>query len=117
VTHPSHNTARPKLAQAAPVFAALGDATRLSIVLRLSAGGPQSIVRLTDGTHVSRQAVTKHLNALARAGLVRGSRNGRERIWEIRPERLADAQRYLDQISARWDAALDRLRAAVETEE
>jgi DNA-binding transcriptional ArsR family regulator len=101
-------------AAAAPVFAALGDETRLAIVTRLCSEGPQSIVRLTEGTDVSRQAITKHLHALAHAGLVRSQRDGRERIWELQTRRLADARRYLDQISAQWDAAIDRLRALVE---
>ncbi len=103
-------------AGAAPVFAALGDETRLNIVHRLCARGPQSIVRLTDGTNMSRQAITKHLNALARAGLVRSERHGRERVWELEAKRLADARRYLDQVSQQWDDAIERLRAFVEDE-
>jgi DNA-binding transcriptional ArsR family regulator len=103
-----------KLASAAPVFAALGDPTRLDIVARLCAAGPQSIVRLTDGARVTRQAVTKHLQALAKAGVVRSTRDGRERIWELQPHRLADAGRYLAQISTQWDEAIQRLRAFVE---
>ncbi len=105
--------ARPSL-DAAAVFAALGDATRLGLVARLSAGGPLSITRLSAGSAVTRQAVTKHLHVLAGAGLVRHGRRGRERIWELEPRRLEDARRFLDQVSARWDAALDRLRAFVE---
>lgn len=104
----------PPPAEAAPVFAALGDETRLAILARLCSDGPQSIVRLTEGSDVSRQAITKHLHALAHAGLVRSKRDGRERIWEMQTRRLADARRYLDQISAQWDAAIDRLRALVE---
>jgi DNA-binding transcriptional ArsR family regulator len=104
-----------QLAEAAPVFAALGDATRLAIVARLCAQGPLSIVRLTDGTHVSRQAITKHLHALQRAGIVRDERAGRERVWRLETERLADVRRHLAQISAQWDAAVERLRAFVET--
>jgi DNA-binding transcriptional ArsR family regulator len=113
----SRQRTRVGLVDAAPVFAALGDATRLQIVERLCASGPQSIVRLTDGAKVSRQAVTKHLHALAGAGLVRSTRDGRERIWEIQPARLAQAHRYLDQISAQWDQAINRLRAFVESDE
>jgi DNA-binding transcriptional ArsR family regulator len=105
------------LARAAPLFAALGDETRLHLVGRLCTGGPQSIVRLTEGGRVSLQAITKHLRALAGAGLVRSTSEGRERIWEIRPERLDDARRYLDQISDRWDQAIARLRALVESDE
>src|SRR5215468_3421445 len=99
---------------AASVFAALGDATRLGLVARLSAGGPLSITRLSDGSAVTRQAVTKHLHVLAGAGLVRHARRGRERIWELDPARLDDARRFLDRVSGEWDAALDRLRALVE---
>jgi DNA-binding transcriptional ArsR family regulator len=108
------NAAVARIVRAAPVFAALGDETRLEIVARLSAGGPQSIVRLTDQARVSRQAVTKHLVALEAAGLVRSRRDGRERVWEMQPKRLADARRYLDRISDQWDDAVERLRAAVE---
>jgi DNA-binding transcriptional ArsR family regulator len=110
-----HRTAR--LAEAAPLFAALGDPTRLQIVERLCSHGPQSIVRMTDSVKVSRQAVTKHLTSLADAGLVRSTRDGRERIWEIQTTRLAEAHRYLDQISAQWDDAISRLRALVETDD
>ena len=98
----------------APVFAALGDETRLGLVQRLSGAGPLSIARLTEGTDVTRQAVTKHLHILEAAGLVHGARAGRERVWELAPEPLAAARSYLDQIAAQWDAALGRLRAFVE---
>ena len=105
---------RSDIAAAAPVFAALGDPTRLRVVIQLASEGPQSIVRLTEGTDVTRQAITKHLHALQKAGLVRSSREGRERIWEIQPRRLADVGRYLDEISKQWDDAIERLRAFVE---
>lgn len=105
-----------KLTEAAPVFAALGDPTRLRIVAQLCDAGPLPIVRLTHGANISRQAVTKHLFALSQAGLVRNERSGRENLWRFEPRRLADAQRYLDQISARWDEALGRLKALVERE-
>ena len=98
----------------APVFAALGDPTRLRLVARLCAAGPMSIVRLTDGATVSRQAVTKHLNVLADAGLVRSRRSGRESVWEVETARLADARRFLDLMSLWWDDVLGRLKVAVE---
>jgi DNA-binding transcriptional ArsR family regulator len=99
---------------AAPVFAALGDETRLRLVTRLSAGGPSSTARLTAGSAVTRQAITKHLEVLAGAGLVRSRRRGRERLWELRPGRLAHARASLDAISRQWDDALGRLKAFVE---
>jgi DNA-binding transcriptional ArsR family regulator len=104
-----------RLADSAPVFAALGDATRLRLVARLSADGPLSIARLSDGAGVTRQAVTKHLHALGGAGLVRDTRRGRERIWELEPKRLEEARHYLDDIASEWDAAIGRLKAFVET--
>jgi DNA-binding transcriptional ArsR family regulator len=106
-----------RLTEAAPVFAALGDETRLRIVAQLCANGPQSIARLTDGATVTRQAITKHLQALADAGLVRSTRAGRECIWEIQTKRLAAVRSYLDQISTQWDDAIARLKAFVEDDQ
>lgn len=103
-----------QLAEAVPVFAALGDATRLSLVGRLSVDGPLSITRLSEGTGVTRQAITRHLYALGDAGLVRNARRGRERLWELDRKRLEIAKGYLDQISAQWDDAAARLKAFVE---
>ena len=98
----------------APVFAALGDETRLRLVSRLCSGGAASIARLTTGSSVTRQAITKHLRVLAGAGLVRSRRSGRERLWELRPDRLKQARESLDAISRQWDEALGRLKAFVE---
>lgn len=112
--------ARPRSASArglqiaAPVFAALGDETRLQVVARLCAEGPMSIVRLADGSGVSRQAVSKHLHVLADAGLVHSDRDGRESLWTLQPRALSDAMRALDSISRTWDDTLERLRAFVE---
>jgi len=102
------------LPDSAPVFAALGDETRLRLVARLSEGGRLSIARLTAGTKVTRQAVTKHLQVLAGAGLVRDSRQGRERLWELEPQQLQEARRWLEVISRDWDDALARLKSSVE---
>ncbi|WP_343818655.1 metalloregulator ArsR/SmtB family transcription factor, partial [Dyella marensis] len=106
--------AAPALQRAAPIFAALGDATRLRLVALLCAGGAMSIAQLTVGTEISRQAVTKHLQVLADAGLVRDAKLGRERRWELEPSRLDEARRSLDAIAAQWDAALLRLKDFVE---
>ena len=102
------------LESSAPIFAALGDATRLKLVARICQGGPQSIAGLTRGTTLTRQGITKHLRVLAHAGLVRGTRLGRESRWELEPQQLVVAHRYLDLISKRWDAALRRLQKLVE---
>src|SRR5256885_235847 len=110
----SRGAAALKVTEAVPVFAALGDATRLSLLGRLSVDGPLSITRLSEGTGVTRQAITRHLYALGNAGLVRNARRGRERVWELDLKRLEKAKRYLDQIALQWDAAADRLKAFVE---
>jgi DNA-binding transcriptional ArsR family regulator len=107
-------TARQGLHESAPVFAALGDETRLQIVARLCAEGPLSISRLSDGAGVTRQAITKHLNALSAAGLAANAKSGREQIWELDTRRLEMARRCLDRISDQWDVAIRRLKALVE---
>ncbi|HLC30806.1 MAG TPA: metalloregulator ArsR/SmtB family transcription factor [Dehalococcoidia bacterium] len=98
----------------APIFAALGDETRLGLVARLAAGEALSITRLTENSGVTRQAVTRHLEVLAGAGLVQGTRRGREHLWQLEPARLALARRSLDQISRWWDEKLAALIASVE---
>jgi DNA-binding transcriptional ArsR family regulator len=110
----SRSAATARLHDSAPIFAALGDETRLQIVARLCAEGPLSITRLSDGAGVTRQAITKHLNALSTAGLARNVKSGREQIWELETRRLDLARRCLDQISDQWDVALDRLKSFVE---
>jgi DNA-binding transcriptional ArsR family regulator len=97
----------------APVFAALGDENRLRLLARLAAG-PLSISRLTAGSGITRQGVTKHLRVLAGAGLVRSSRRGKESLWRLERQRLAEARRSLDLISHQWEEALGKLKLFVE---
>ncbi|GLQ90189.1 ArsR/SmtB family transcription factor [Dyella flagellata] len=110
----SAGTKFPQLRKAVPVFAALGDETRLRLIVLLCTGGALSITQLTAGTEITRQAVTKHLKVLADAGLVRDLRSGRERLWELESSRLEEARRSLDVIAGQWDQALLRLKAALE---
>jgi DNA-binding transcriptional ArsR family regulator len=105
---------RRTIGKAALIFAALGDETRLRLAERLCVAGPMSIARLTKGSSVTRQAVTKHLQVLASVGLASRSPSGREAVWEFEPEPLDAARRCLDGISAQWDAALGRLKKFVE---
>ena len=100
--------------ESAPLFAALGDTTRLHLVFRLCDRGPMSITRLSAGTKVTRQAITKHLQVMEDAGLVNSTRQGRESVWQLDQQGLEDARRYLDLISKQWDAALGRLRKFIE---
>jgi DNA-binding transcriptional ArsR family regulator len=99
----------------ASVFAALGDETRLSVLGRLAGGEPQSIARLTTGTRLTRQAVTKHLRVLESAGVVRSVRVGRESRFTLEPRPIDEARAYLDVVSRQWDDALARLKAFVES--
>ncbi len=116
----SHSTAqkvsRELLASArrSEVFAALGDRTRLSLLEKLGGGQPCSISRLTSGTKLTRQAVTKHLRVLEDVGLVHSSREGRESLYELDPQPIEGLKQYLDFVSKRWDEALGRLKKFVE---
>ena len=98
----------------APVFAALGDETRLLLLAKLSGGQPYSISQLTEGSKLTRQAITKHLRVLERAEIVRSVRSGRESRFELNPEPMEELKRYLDQVSEQWDQALSRLKSFVE---
>jgi DNA-binding transcriptional ArsR family regulator len=105
---------RKQVRSAAPIFAALGDEARLRIVFRLCDDGPMSIARLTTGSKVTRQAITKHLRVMEEAGLVDSKRHGRESVWQLKQRGLEDARYHLDLISKQWDEALGRLRKFVE---
>lgn len=100
--------------KAVPVFAALGDQTRLALVSRLLSGESRSISQLRDGASITRQAITKHLQVLEQAGLVVRARVGRESQFRLRPEALAPAQDFLQRASAQWDEAINRLEGFLE---
>ena len=109
-----HHSRANALKVRASTFAALGDETRLCVLAKLCDGQPQSISRLTAGTNLSRQAVTKHLRVLADAGVVRSVRSGRENLFALLPQPIEELRDYLDQVSRQWDDALARLKAHVE---
>ncbi len=100
----------------AGVFFALGDGTRLSVVRRLGSGGALSATALSAGAKVSRQAIVKHLQVLEGAGLVTSEKRGREVLFALEPSRFDDARAFMDDVSASWDRALERLRRFVEEE-
>jgi DNA-binding transcriptional ArsR family regulator len=105
----------PRLTGAALLFAALGDPTRLTLLQKLSAGGPASISALADTfAGMTRQGVTKHLHVLEAAGVIAGARHGREQVWSVNPSRLAEARRHIDVIAASWDESLARFKNLVE---
>jgi DNA-binding transcriptional ArsR family regulator len=109
-----HHSGSAALKTRASVFAALGDETRLSVLTRLANGRAQSISRLTAGTNLTRQAVTKHLRVLEDAGVVRGLRVGRESQFALEPKAIDDVRDYLKRVSKQWDDALARLKSLVE---
>src|ERR1019366_5031989 len=98
----------------APVFAALGDETRLALVAKLCGGRPYSISELTQGSKLTRQAITKHLRVLESVGIVHSVRRGRESRFEFDPQPIEGIKQYLDSVSEQWDRALSRLKSFVE---
>jgi DNA-binding transcriptional ArsR family regulator len=112
---PKSSLAAPELLHA-PVFAALGDRTRLLLIGKLSRGQPSSISELTAGFKLTRQAVTKHLRVLEDAGLVQASREGRETRFAFTPAPFDEAQQYLTRVSQQWDEVLVRLKDFVESD-
>ena len=98
----------------APVFAALGDEMRLSLVAKLCGGQPRSISQLTEGSKLTRQAITKHLRVLESVGIVHSVRTGRESRFKFDPEPMEEIKEYLDLVSKQWDQALSRLKLFVE---
>jgi DNA-binding transcriptional ArsR family regulator len=108
---------RPSSARAkAAIFAALGDETRLSLLARLCSGQRYSIAELTDGTKLSRQAVTKHLRVLERVRIVHGTREGRQSLFQFDPHPVIEMKEYLELVSKQWDIALARLKSFAESD-
>ena len=108
-----HSAGRRRIDHAV-VFAALGDETRLALIAKLVGGEPRSISQLTEGSRVTRQAITKHLRVLEAAGVVRGVREGRESLFALDPRPIEGLKEYLESVSQQWDEALGRLKAFVE---
>jgi DNA-binding transcriptional ArsR family regulator len=110
----SRSSTASRLHAHAPVFAALGDETRLSLVAKLADGQPHSISQLTAGSRLTRQAITKHLRVLESVGMVHSARTGRESLFEFNPQPMEGLKEYLDLVSEQWDQALFRLKSFVE---
>jgi DNA-binding transcriptional ArsR family regulator len=114
MSHKPHSRMAAKRQVRAPVFAALGDDTRLSLIAKLCGGQPQSISHLTRGSRLTRQAITKHLRVLESVGIVHSVQAGRESLFEFNPEPIEEMKKYLDLVSQQWDQALSRLKSIVE---
>jgi DNA-binding transcriptional ArsR family regulator len=98
----------------APVFAALGDRTRLGLLSQLSAAEARNISQLAEGSHLTRQGLTRHLQVLEDAGIVTSSHTGRERYFRLEPAPLREMRDYLERVARHWDDTLERLRNWVE---
>jgi DNA-binding transcriptional ArsR family regulator len=114
MSHKCRSSMAAKRQARAPVFAALGDETRLSLVAKLCGGQPYSISQLTQGSKLTRQAITKHLRVLESVGIVHSVRTGRESLFEFDPQPIEGIKEYLDFVSEQWDQALSRLKSFVE---
>jgi DNA-binding transcriptional ArsR family regulator len=115
MSHPARSGPAAQRRTFAPVFAALGDPTRLLLVAKLCGGPPCSISTLTQDTRLTRQAVTKHLRVLEHARIVHSTRTGRESRFAFNPDPIEDLKKYLALVSEQWDDALARLRTFVES--
>ena len=100
--------------QAAMVFAALGDPTRLALVVRLCDGSRCSIAQLSDGQPLTRQAISKHLRVLEDVHVVRSERAGRENLYVLDPKPIENLRSYIELVSRQWDTTLSRLKSFVE---
>ncbi len=114
MSHQRRSSAAVKRQARAPVFAALGDKTRLALVAKLCRRQPHSISQLTHGSKLTRQAITKHLRVLESVGIVHSVRSGRESLFEFDPQPIEGIKEYLDFVSEQWDQALSRLKSFVE---
>jgi DNA-binding transcriptional ArsR family regulator len=95
------------------VLGALAEPTRRSLFLRLASDGPETATTLAEGLPVSRQAVAKHLQVLAGAGLLTRVRAGREVRFEADPKAMDDAVSWMVGAGAAWDRRLERLRRSL----
>ncbi len=105
---------RRRTIEPALIFSALGDPTRLRLVRRLADQAPLSATALGSGLAVTRQGVAKHLRVLAEAGVISAEKRGRERLYSLEGDALAQARNALEGIAAGWDRALARLQQRVE---
>jgi DNA-binding transcriptional ArsR family regulator len=92
------------------VFSALSDPTRRAVMRSLSDDGPSTLAELAARLPVTRQAVAKHLEALADAGLVAASAEGRSRRYRLTPRPMTEAMAWMTAVGAEWDERLDALR-------
>ncbi len=101
----------------APIFTALADPVRRSLLVNLAEQSPKTATQLAEFYPISRQGVLKHLNILEDAGLVAVYQKGKEKRYTLTPEPLKQVDEFIQLIGATWDARLARLKAFIESEE
>jgi len=100
----------------ARIFAALGDPTRLDLLVNLAENSPKTATQLAEDYPITRQGILKHLHILEDAGLVAVHQKGREKRYTLTPDPLSDVDEWIKEISAKWDERLLRLKALLENE-
>ena len=98
-------------AEPTAVLKILSDPTRRAIFERLSRDGELTVHALTGPSGVSQPAISKHLGALKRVGLVRGRRDGRETYYRAEPKALAPLMDWIRFYSTFWPSRFDDLEA------
>jgi DNA-binding transcriptional ArsR family regulator len=102
----------------APIFAALADPMRRSLLVNLAENSPKTATQLAgEYRTITRQGILKHLNILENAGLVAVNQKGREKRYSFTPEPLGEVDEWIKAISAKWDERLLRLKLLVESED
>lgn len=100
----------------APIFAALADPVRRSLLVNLAKHSPRTATQLAEDYPITRQGILKHLTILEEAGLVAVSQKGREKRYTLTPEPLNDVEAWLREIGTIWDQRLLRLKTMLENE-
>ncbi len=100
----------------APIFAALADPTRRSLLVNLAEHSPRTATQLAEDYPITRQGVLKHLHILAVAGLVAVEQQGREKRYTLTPEPLGELEGWIKDLGTRWDTRLSRLKMFIESE-
>jgi DNA-binding transcriptional ArsR family regulator len=103
-------------AQSDELLAAISDPTRRDLLATLAARGPATASTLSASLPISRQAVAKHLAILQRAGLVTSTKHGRDVLFDVRTDRLAQTADWLTALATQWDTRLAAIKRLAESD-
>ena len=99
------------------LFAALADPMRRKLLVNLAEHSPRTATQLAEDYPITRQGILKHLTILEHAGLVAVYQAGREKRYTLTPEPLAELEQWIEDIGAKWDKRLLRLKTWLEQEQ